>query len=163
MPKALALFQRSLALSLLAECCTALSQKGWVLSPLHCPLRLHDLVMKHRIKPHLLPTTLLLHTVGDTYLLLYMGVQLGQFHWGKNKDWGSLRIICWGRYLDLRGSSKQDGEKLHVEELHDLCHSPNIIQMINSRRTRWAGHVAHTGEKGKPEGKTTLVKPRCAW
>jgi hypothetical protein len=42
-----------------------------------------------------------------------------------------------------------------------LCHSPNNIQMINSRRMKWAGQVAHTGEKGKPEGKTPLVKPRC--
>jgi len=44
-----------------------------------------------------------------------------------------------------------------------LCHSPNVIHIINSQRMRWAGHVAHTGEKGRPEGKTALVKPRCTW
>jgi hypothetical protein len=32
--------------------------------------------------------------------------------------------------------------KLHNEELRDLYSSPNIIRIINSRRTRWAGHVA---------------------
>jgi hypothetical protein len=56
--------------------------------------------------------------------------------------------------------------KLHNEELHNLCSSPNIIRMIKSRKMRWAGHVARLvvaqmGVKrdanrilvGKPEGK----------
>ena len=33
--------------------------------------------------------------------------------------------------------------KLHNEELNDLYCSPNIVQVIKSRRMRWAGHVAH--------------------
>jgi hypothetical protein len=37
--------------------------------------------------------------------------------------------------------------KLHSEELHNLYTSPNIIRMIKSRRMRWAGCVAHMGEK----------------
>jgi hypothetical protein len=37
--------------------------------------------------------------------------------------------------------------RLHNEELNDLCSSPNIIRVIKSRRMRWAGHVAHMGEK----------------
>jgi hypothetical protein len=37
--------------------------------------------------------------------------------------------------------------KLHEEELHDLYSSPSIIRIIKSRRMRWAGHVAQTGEK----------------
>jgi PAS domain-containing protein len=37
--------------------------------------------------------------------------------------------------------------KLHIEELHDLYASPSIIRIIKSRRMRWAGHVALTGEK----------------
>jgi hypothetical protein len=57
--------------------------------------------------------------------------------------------------------------KLHNEELHNLYSSPSIIIMIQSRRMRWAGHVARMGEKrnacrilvGKPEGK----RPRCRW
>jgi hypothetical protein len=32
--------------------------------------------------------------------------------------------------------------KLHNEELSDLFFSPNIVRVINSRRKRWAGHVA---------------------
>jgi hypothetical protein len=35
--------------------------------------------------------------------------------------------------------------KLHNEELHDLYCSPNIVQVIKSRRMRWAGHVARMG------------------
>jgi len=31
--------------------------------------------------------------------------------------------------------------KLHNEELNDLYCSPNIVQVIKSRRMRWAGHV----------------------
>jgi hypothetical protein len=32
--------------------------------------------------------------------------------------------------------------KLHNEELCDLYSSPSIIRIIESRRMRWAGHVA---------------------
>jgi hypothetical protein len=50
---------------------------------------------------------------------------------------------------------------LHNEELNDLYPSPNVIRVIKSRRMRWAGHVAHMGEKrdayrilvGRPEGR----------
>jgi hypothetical protein len=37
--------------------------------------------------------------------------------------------------------------KKHDEELHNLYSSPSIIRMINSRRMRWAGHVARMGEE----------------
>jgi len=36
--------------------------------------------------------------------------------------------------------------KLHNEELNDLYCSPNIVRVIESRRMRWAGHVAGMGE-----------------
>jgi hypothetical protein len=43
--------------------------------------------------------------------------------------------------------------------------------MVNSRRMRWAGHVAHMGEGtvvhrvllGKPEGRRPLGRPRRRW
>ena len=54
--------------------------------------------------------------------------------------------------------------RVHNEELNDLYSSPNIIQVIKSRRMRWAGHVAYMGTRrgaysvfvGKPEGKRQL-------
>ena len=60
---------------------------------------------------------------------------------------------------------------IHNEELNDLYSSPNIVQVIESRRMRWAGHVARMGEGrgvyrglvGKPEGKKPLVSPRPKW
>jgi hypothetical protein len=35
--------------------------------------------------------------------------------------------------------------KLHNEELHGLYSSPNIVRVIEARRMRCAGHVAHMG------------------
>ena len=37
--------------------------------------------------------------------------------------------------------------RLHYEELYDLYSSPNIIQVIKSRRMRFAGHVARMGDR----------------
>jgi hypothetical protein len=54
--------------------------------------------------------------------------------------------------------------KLHNEELNGLYCPPTIVQVIKSRRIRWAGHVTHMGEGigldrvfvGKYEGKRQL-------
>jgi hypothetical protein len=40
-----------------------------------------------------------------------------------------------------------DWRKLHNEELHNLYSSPSMLRVIKSRRMRWAGHVARTGEE----------------
>jgi hypothetical protein len=61
--------------------------------------------------------------------------------------------------------------KLHNEKLRDLYSSPSTIRIIESRRMRWAGHVARMGEKrnayrllvGNPEGKRPLGIPRRRW
>ena len=53
-------------------------------------------------------------------------------------------------------------------ELNNLYPSSNIVRVIKSRRMRYAGHVARTGEEkgayrvlvGKPEGKRPLGRPR---
>jgi len=37
--------------------------------------------------------------------------------------------------------------RVHSEELNDLYSSPNIVQVIKSRRMRRAGYVAHMGEE----------------
>ena len=63
-----------------------------------------------------------------------------------------------------RDEVTREWRRLHNKELNDLYSSPNIVQVIKSRRMRWAGHVAHMdGERGayrvlveKPEGKRPL-------
>jgi hypothetical protein len=53
-------------------------------------------------------------------------------------------------------------------KLHNLYSSPNIIRMINSKKIKWAGHVARMGEtrnsyrilRKKREGKRPLGRPR---
>jgi hypothetical protein len=37
--------------------------------------------------------------------------------------------------------------KLHNEELNGLYSSLNIFRVINSRKIRWAGHVARMGDR----------------
>jgi hypothetical protein len=56
---------------------------------------------------------------------------------------------------------EEDGSwrKLHIDELHSLYSSPNIVRVIKSRGMRWAGHVARMGE-----GRGVLVgRPRRRW
>ena len=57
-----------------------------------------------------------------------------------NRD---LRTIFGPRSNEVTGEWK----KLYIEELNDLYSSPNIIQVIKWRRTRWAGHVARMGKR----------------
>jgi hypothetical protein len=68
---------------------------------------------------------------------------------------------------------EEDGSwrKLHNDELHSLYSSPNIVRVIKSRKTRWAGHVARMTEGrgvyrvlvGRPEGKRPVGRPRRRW
>jgi hypothetical protein len=61
--------------------------------------------------------------------------------------------------------------KLHNEELYELYSAPNLVWVIKSRRMRWAGHVAHMGQKrgeykvlvGKPEGKRPPARHKRGW
>jgi hypothetical protein len=77
-----------------------------------------------------------------------------------------LRRIFGPKRYEVTGK----GEKLHNEELSDLYCSPNIVWVIKLRRMRWAGHVAHVGEKRvvyrvsvrKTESKRPLGRPRCS-
>jgi len=70
-----------------------------------------------------------------------------------------------------RDEVTRERRKLHNEELNYLYSSPKIVQVIKSRRMRWAGHVAHMRERssiyrvlvGKPEGRGPLGRPRHRW
>jgi hypothetical protein len=66
-----------------------------------------------------------------------------------------------------RDEVTEEWKKLHNDELNYLYSSPNIVQVIKSRRMRWVGHVACMGEGrgvhrvlvGKPEAR----RPRHRW
>jgi hypothetical protein len=68
------------------------------------------------------------------------------------------KIGCRRGYLGLRGMMQQG---------NTLYSSPNIIRVIIPRRPRWAGNVAHKGERrcayrvlvGKPGGRRPLGRP----
>jgi hypothetical protein len=80
--------------------------------------------------------------------LFCMGAKLGLWYLGKNTDCGFLRTGCWGEYLDLRQIKwREVGEKLCIQELHNLCSYPSIIRMTKSKRIRWTGHVGRMGER----------------
>jgi len=78
-----------------------------------------------------------------------------------------LRRIFQPKRVEVKG----EWRRLNNEELNDLYSSPNIVQVIKSKRMRWAGRVARMVEKrgvhrvfvGKPEGKIPLGKPRRRW
>jgi len=79
----------------------------------------------------------------------------------------ALKYIFGPKRDEVRG---QWG-RLHYEELYDLCSSLNIIRLIKSRRMRWAGYVARTGDRRgayrvsveRPEGKRPLGRPTRKW
>jgi hypothetical protein len=57
--------------------------------------------------------------------------------------------------------------QLYAGKFRNLHSSPNNIRMIESRKVRWAGHVARMGEinayqtlAGKLEGQRPLWRPR---
>ena len=74
-------------------------------------------------------------------------------------------------FVPKRDEVTRKWKKLHNEELNDLYSLPNIVQVIKSRRMRWAGHVVLVGERrgvyrffgGEPEGKRPLGRHSCRW
>jgi hypothetical protein len=70
-----------------------------------------------------------------------------------------LRRIFGPRRDEVTG----EWRRLHNDKLYAVCSSPNIVQVIKSRR-RWEGHVVCMAERRgayrvlmeKPEGRTSL-------
>jgi len=67
-----------------------------------------------------------------------------------------------------RDKETREWKKLRNEELNYLYSSPNNVQMIKSRKMRWAGYIARIGERrgvyrvlvGELEEKKPLGRPR---
>jgi hypothetical protein len=57
---------------------------------------------------------------------------------------GMLRYVALVR-TDV--SEEPGASFIRVTRIGELGTSPSIIRIINSRRMRWAGHVARMGEK----------------
>jgi hypothetical protein len=53
--------------------------------------------------------------------------------------------VLSGIFEHKRDEVTKKWRKLHNEELNDLYSSPNMVWVIISTRTRWAGHVARMG------------------
>jgi hypothetical protein len=78
-----------------------------------------------------------------------------------------LRRIFGSKRNEVTG----EWRRLRNKELYALYSSLNIIQVIKSRRLRWAGHVARMGERrgacralvGKPDGRRPLGRPMLRW
>jgi hypothetical protein len=69
----------------------------------------------------------------------------------------------------MRDEVTRQWRRPHNEKLYDIYPSPNIIQVIISRKMRQKGHKAHMGVRTGaysvlvrgPEGKRSLGRPRC--
>jgi hypothetical protein len=74
--------------------------------------------------------------------------------------------------LDLRGRKwRETGEDYVMRSFITCTVRANVIRVINSRRMRWARHVARMGKIGKeykilvekPDEKRALGRPRRRW
>jgi hypothetical protein len=71
----------------------------------------------------------------------------------------------------MRDEVRGEWRQLHNKKLNILYCSPNIVRVINSRRTRLVRHVVRKGASrgvyrvlvGKPEAKRHLGRPRLRW
>ena len=55
--------------------------------------------------------------------------------------------MLWKIFGPKKDEVTAEWRRLHNERLHDMYSSPNIIQLIKSRRVKWARKVARMGER----------------
>jgi hypothetical protein len=73
---------------------------------------------------------------------------LREERWLKEFEHSVLRRI----FGPKRDEVTRECRKLHKEEPNNLYSSLNMIQVVKSRRKRWAGHVARVGEERRIQG-----------
>jgi hypothetical protein len=79
--------------------------------------------------------------------------------------------VLWRIFGPKRDEVTGELRRLHSEKLYALYSSPNVFRVSKPRRMRWAEHVARMEAKrgayrvvvGKPEGRSSLGKPRRRW
>ena len=105
--------------------------------------------------------SIILHRCETWFRLLSMGRRLRVFERRFLKRiFGFKRDVVAGKW-----------RRLHNKKLNDLNSSPDIFRVTESRRLRWAGHVARLGERRGahrvlvwiPVGNRTLRRPRRRW
>ena len=101
--------------------------------------------------------------------VVYMGVKLGRWRWGRNVglrvfENKVLRRIFGPRRDEVTG----EWRKLRNEELNDLYSLPSFARVIKSRRMRWAGHVVYgwevrciQGSGGETWGKEAILETQA--
>ena len=75
------------------------------------------------------------------------------------------------RILGHKRDENVEWRRLHYEELHSLCRSPNTVKVIKFRRLKSADHVARNKENmsafkiltGRPTVKRPLGRPKYRW
>jgi hypothetical protein len=114
----------------------------------------------HSLRYHVAININILGTVVAVYVIKFQEILIFYVHTSNCQLVHSKRDKVTGEW-----------RKLHNEELNDLYSLPNIVRVGNSRRMRWAGHVARMGKDigvhrvlvGKSEGKRPLGRPRRRW
>jgi hypothetical protein len=87
---------------------------------------------------------------------------------------GTQLRVFENRVLRIFGPKREvvrSWRKLHNDALHNMYSSTNIIRVNQSRRMKWAGHVACMEEGrgvyrvlvGRPESKRPRRRPRRRW
>ena len=67
-----------------------------------------------------------------------------------------VRVCVWMCVCVCMCVCHEGGDKLHIEKLHSLYPSANIVSVLKSTRLRWAGYVARMEEANIREPSSAL-------